>query len=177
MTVTFEISSLDKNSFQGISWLSASISLINTVSNYTGNLVGLMGNYNGVADDDVFNRDGNRPASLTLERSVYDIAMSWKLSTSDEDLFTTDSITARATVSNYQPSFFEDLIANNTDPSINVTCNYDQSCIADALTSGLVKFGTNTGSQLQKNTEADAKLNVIPPFIEFVNSFELHKMD
>lgn len=52
-----------------------------------------------------------------------------------------------------------------------MTCNYVQSCIADALTSGLVRFGTNTGSQLQKNTEADAKLSVTPPLIEFNNSF------
>lgn len=38
-----------------------------------------MGNYNGIADDDVFNRNGNKPASLSLERDVYDIAITCKI--------------------------------------------------------------------------------------------------
>lgn len=76
LTITFEISKLAFNEFQTITWLSASISLIDSAENYNNNLIGLMGNYNGDPSDDVVSRTGVKPTDMNNERSVYNVAIS-----------------------------------------------------------------------------------------------------
>ncbi len=72
------MSKLNLNEFQTLVWLTASVSLIDSASNYTNSLEGLMGNYNGDSTDDVFSRTGIRPTSLEQERAIYDIAITCK---------------------------------------------------------------------------------------------------
>lgn len=170
LTIIFTKSKINLNEFQVVSWLSSSISLVDTATNYTGKLVGLMGNYNGIANDDVFSRTGIQPTSLSSERSVYEVATTWQLGENDTDLFAPDSSVSLKTTSSYTPSFLEDIVASNTDPNLNKTCNYVQSCVADALISGLTSFGEATGSTLTRNSDAEAKLSIVPPKIEFKNA-------
>lgn len=86
-----------------------------------------------------------------------------RLSTTDEDFFAIQSSSKRNSERvdpvNYTPTFVEDLVASNTDPTLNATCNYVQACIADALMTGLTKFGTQTGSTLTSNVDKDTKLS------------------
>lgn len=170
LTVIFTKAKINLNAFQVVSWLSSSISLVDTATNYTGKLVGLMGNYNGIANDDVFSRTGVQATNLASERSVYEVATTWQLETNDVDLFAPDSAASTKATSSYTPSFLEDIAASNTDPNLNKTCNYIQSCVADALISGLTSFGEATGSTLTRNVEAETKLSILPPKIEFKNT-------
>lgn len=67
------IQSASINAQQKISWLVCSISL-NNIVDYSGKLVGLMGNNNGDPNDDVISRNGIKPTNMSSERAVYQVA-------------------------------------------------------------------------------------------------------
>ena len=50
----------------------------NLVRAYFGQLVGLMGNFNGIPTDDIMSRNGAMPSNITLESSIYPIASNCK---------------------------------------------------------------------------------------------------
>jgi hypothetical protein len=52
------------------------IKLLNGLSDiYSNKLVGLMGNLNEITADDIMSRNGAMPANVSLESSIYPIAM------------------------------------------------------------------------------------------------------
>ena len=170
LTIIFLPSTININEIQVVTWLSASISLVDINTDFSDKLVGLMGNYNGKPDDDVSSRTGTKPNNLNSEKLIYDVANTWQLGPNDADLFSPDpQKTAKAAIS-FSPSFLEDIVASNTDPELNKTCNYVLSCVADALVSGLTKFGQATGSTLTKNIQSTDTLSITPPKIEFKNT-------
>jgi hypothetical protein len=59
-----------------ISWMVLNIKLLNGLSDiYSNKLVGLMGNLNEITADDIMSRNGAMPANVSLESSIYPIAM------------------------------------------------------------------------------------------------------
>jgi hypothetical protein len=63
-----------------ISWMVLNIKLLNGLSDiYSNKLVGLMGNLNEITADDIMSRNGAMPANVSLESSIYPIAMNCKL--------------------------------------------------------------------------------------------------
>ena len=59
-----------------ISWMVLNIKLLNGLSDiYSNKLVGLMGNLNEITADDIMSRNGAIPANVSLESSIYPIAM------------------------------------------------------------------------------------------------------
>ena len=73
LSATISIEYAPINQFESVSWFSISIALSN--QNYIGNVYGLMGNYNGISNDDLVSRiDGKVPANMT-ERGIYDTAI------------------------------------------------------------------------------------------------------
>jgi hypothetical protein len=59
-----------------ISWMVLNIKLLNGLSDiYSNKLVGLMGNLNEITADDIMSRNGAMPANISLESSIYPIAM------------------------------------------------------------------------------------------------------
>lgn len=60
---------------QQTSWLIVTISFLNNLADsYTNKLLGLMGNFNGIKNDDLISRSGILPTNITLESSIYPIA-------------------------------------------------------------------------------------------------------
>ena len=83
-----------------------------------------------------------------------------RLQSTDVDFFPPDTVATRRNAATYTPTFVEDIIASSPQAAaLNVSCNYVQSCVADALVSGLTKFGQATGSTITSNVDADNKLS------------------
>jgi hypothetical protein len=72
--MSFQIATVQINAAQNVAWLSSTISFINSQLNYTGQLYGLMGNYNGISDDDIVSRTGTYSTDMS-ESSIYNTAI------------------------------------------------------------------------------------------------------
>lgn len=51
---------------------------MNNLNNLRNQLVGLMGNFNGNQNDDVFSRDGRYPENINSEKGIFPIASNCK---------------------------------------------------------------------------------------------------
>jgi hypothetical protein len=63
------------NEIRNISWIICNINLMPSFSStYFNKLIGIMGNLNGVNNDDVFGRNGQKVGNIASEREVYQVA-------------------------------------------------------------------------------------------------------
>lgn len=162
-----------------VSWLIAQILIENRVRNYTNRVEGLMGNYNGRPEDDVFARDGSRPPRLT-ERIIYEFAKTWNVSSADS-LFTLNNLSPgrdQNVVGQFEPGFVDEL--NATD-DIVVNCRNNSQCISDTVLTGNKQIGLLTGNSFEQQKQQQIimlnhapVINILP--IEF-NSRNPSKID
>jgi hypothetical protein len=74
ISVLVEMETVNVSSSQYSSWLTLTINTVRNIRNYSHQLEGLMGNFNGIPTDDVTSRNGLMPTNLSLESSIYPIA-------------------------------------------------------------------------------------------------------
>jgi hypothetical protein len=179
LTISLEISKLKINDFQGRGWLSFSI---NFPTNFTSGLLGLLGNNNDYANDDIQTRNGQLVSDLTNDSAIYWTMVSWTLNSDDVDLFVDSSEAhlntrlhtdyaftrlSRQLARTYVPSFVNQ---SNVAPDIKEKCKNQTSCITDAVLSGSLSAGLDTLTRAYEYHSVVKLLNNQPPIIQFVNT-------
>ncbi|KAM3932726.1 uncharacterized protein RB166_005749 [Leptodactylus fuscus] len=164
----------------GISILSsAELGILNFVltlqPKFQNRTTGLLGVYNGNPNDDFLTADGytlpyNESTKLK-DSQIYIFGMTWK-TTPENSIFLYNSTDGESwyTYNNnsFIPMFYDELISSS-DPNIikkaNITCNGDQNCLFDILSTGNFDVGSATMTTNKLYTEWRVKLDTFPPNI------------
>lgn len=172
------VSSLSNNNSL-ISWLALGMNLDNNVRNYTNRVSGLMGNFNGNPNDDIRSRDGI-VSTATNESVYYATAETWKISSTEENLFVYDAAKNVSYSQDFTPTFLDVLIAQNLNNSATdysaqlnsllVSCSNSYPCASDSLLTGILDFGLNTKTAQDQVILENSIQSYIPPSIIFTNS-------
>lgn len=132
-------------------------------------LTGLMGNFNGIKDDDLMTPDGNViPITSNLHDIHYQFGLKWKI-TKEESLFTYPEGLSYIDFQDesFTPSFYQ---PKPEDVSFDVQemCGASQECLFDYVnTGGNKEFANNTVKTEKKieeqKKELDTRVIVCPP--------------
>jgi hypothetical protein len=76
LSVVISLKYVTFNQSQKISWLTSLVALDNR--HYAGKVYGLMGNYNGISNDDLVSRNNGKAPRSMVERDLYDVAITCK---------------------------------------------------------------------------------------------------
>ncbi|XP_003384557.1 PREDICTED: mucin-like protein [Amphimedon queenslandica] len=120
---------------------------------------GLLGNYNGIKDDDLeeYNGTAYENATKLNESAIYDVANTWRVKDNSSSLFVSPA-------PNPDPSFkptFVDL--SSVNETVVEACENDTACVIDATLTNNISIGLGTLNVNSVNVVEMNELSNFPP--------------